>query len=628
VARTLLILLTLCLLPVAAFAVDSIRVATIGTDEIRPGMKGYGLTVFRGTRPERFDVEVIDVLHNFRPDQDLILIRTAHPVFERATVVAGMSGSPIYLDGKLAGAYAYGWMYGKEPVAGVTPIANMLVELERPLDPAIWRALSTLPDVSAGPKASKPDRRRIAGLPPFLGQKRLGAFGELRQHAARLGIGDRSRPDATPGFRPVATPVMMGGFDRSVIDAVGAELEQFGLVPLQAGGGRSGRRTGKKSRPPRYVHGSAVGVQLIRGDINATATGTVTHVSKRRLVAFGHPLMNAGQTALPATTARVLHVLASDRRSFKISEPISPLGTLVHDRQSAIVVDTGLKADTVPVTIRVDGVKGAPRTEWKVEVASNRLLTPILTYVSIANAVRATASDRSHAIFTANSRVAVEGHGTIAVADVGYTSVGVGTGRALRGLRLFDVLGASYGNPFEETRVRSVEVDLSLRYARDVVEIVDAMVAQKEVDPGRPVNVYVTLRRQGEPVEVRIVEVPIPPSAAGSGVELSLRPGDDVRIEHPRPESLSDLFEIVKSGYPSTSLVISTKLPSQGLKMFGHVVHGLPPSVLDSLQLANQGEPAKPFATYRHTVVPLGRVVAGSTTLKLKVRETPREQGP
>jgi len=146
----------------------------IHVDEIRPGMKGYGLSVLRGTEPERFDVEVIDVLHNFRPNQDLILIRTPHPLLDRARGVAGMSGSPIYLDGRLAGAYAYGWSYGTDPVVGVTPIANMLAELRRPVNLEMFPGAMPLPSQPRAESTRRPpSKERLAGLPPYEGEHRV-----------------------------------------------------------------------------------------------------------------------------------------------------------------------------------------------------------------------------------------------------------------------------------------------------------------------------------------------------------------------------------------------------------------------------------------------------------------------
>jgi hypothetical protein len=616
------------LLFAAVVALGKGRSDIIDIDEIHPGMRGYGLTVFRGTEPERFEVEVIDVLHNFRPSQDLILIRCEHPVLNRATTVAGMSGSPIYLEGRLAGAYAYGWLFGKEPVAGVTPAANMLAELNRPIDPNIWRVLGNLPKIKSSQSHQKQStgNDRLAGLPPYWGIERLGALGTLRRHAERVGVLSKSAQNDANGLVPVATPLLISGVADPVVDTLNQELDRFGLVALQAGSGQQKPSKASPSETTRFVNGGAIGVQLIRGDISVTAIGTVTHVAENRLVAFGHPMMDLGQVAWPTTTARVLHVLASEQRSFKIAEAVTPLGTLIHDRQSAIVVDTKANADTIPVAVHVRGIKEAPRTQWNMEVVSHRLVTPVLTFTAIANAVMATSSDRSHAVFKAKSRVEIEGHGAFTVEDIGYTPVGISDSMALSNLRLFDLIDVAYGNPFEEARITGIDVDIEVSFVRDIVTIVDASVPFGEVDPGSTIDISVTLREFGKPERVRTLPITIPYSAAGQEIELAVQPGDEVAIEQPKPENLSNLINAVLAGYPSTSLVVSAKLPSQGLKMFGHVVRQLPGSAYDTLQLVNQSEHGDSFATYRRQVVPLGKVITGSARLKLKVRDMARNQ--
>jgi len=193
-------------------------------------------------------------------------------------------------------------------------------------------------------------------------------------------------------------------------------------------------------------------------------------------------------------------------------------------------------------------------------------------------------------------------------------------------LRLFDLMDAAYGNPFEESRITAIEVDLKLRFVRDVVTIVDVSVPCEEVDPGSRVDLFVTLRRFGKPESIRTVPVIIPHSAAGEEIELLVEPGDQVAIEQPKPDNLSQLLAMVLEGYPSTAMVVSTKLPSPGLKLRGHVVRQLPGSAYDTLQLVNQSEQAVSFTTYRHKLVPLGQVVIGSARLKLKVREMARNR--
>lgn len=607
---------------VAAVAVGQAgRSTTIGVDEIRPGMRGYGLTVFRGTTPERFDVEVIDVLHNFRPDMDLILVRTDHPILDHASTVAGMSGSPIYLDGRLAGAYAYGWPFGKDPVAGVTPIASMLHEMRRPVRPTSFPGAEALPGARRPVARSAPlgPTPRLAGLPHYRGgsSEPWSALDSLQAHGAASG--QLQRVTDPRGMQRASTPLMLGGFTDRAANQLGDLLEPFGFVPLQAGGGAS--ETGPADR---FVDGGAIGVQLIRGDVSATAVGTITHVGRRRLVAFGHPMMNAGEVGLPTSTARVLHILASESRSFKIAEALAPRGTLVHDRQSSIVVDTELEAQTVPVTLRIHGIDGAPREEWRMEVVSHRVLTPILAFAAIANAVEATASDQTDVIFTADMKVDLEGHGVVELTDRGYMGNGPNDARTLSQLRMFELMEIAYGNPFEESRVRSAEIDLRVRFARDVYEIVEASVAGREVDPGSTVNVNVVTRRFGEARQTRVVPVRIPTHAAGEEIELLIEPGNDVELEEPEAHDMDDMVRNVRRRQPATSLVVSTKMPTRGLRFEGHVVTDLPPSALDALQLVNDSGRGRPFVTHDRQVVDVGEVLDGSARIRLQVRETPR----
>ena len=232
----------------------------IHVDEIQPGMRGYGLSVLRGTAPERFDVEVIDVLHNFRPNQDLILIRTPHPLLDRARGVAGMSGSPIYLDGRLAGAYAYGWSYGKDPVVGVTPIRNMLDELKRPVRLDMFpgaRPLST--KAQAARREQGAPNQRLAGLPPYRGGEDVHALSTL--HSLREKYA-RSAPPG--GLGRASTPVMLGGFTDSVAHMLAEELEPLGFVATQSSTGGSSR-----GGPTKFEPGGAIAVELAAGSLGA-----------------------------------------------------------------------------------------------------------------------------------------------------------------------------------------------------------------------------------------------------------------------------------------------------------------------------------------------------------------------
>ena len=590
----------------------------IHVDEIRPGMKGYGLSVLRGTEPERFDVEVIDVLHQFRPNQDLILIRTPHPLLDRARGVAGMSGSPIYLDGRLAGAYAYGWSYGVDPVVGVTPIANMLAELKRPVRLDMFPGAKPLPGrPSAKLDRHRPSKERLAGLPSYRGEHEVSALSTLRALQEK-----KARTSGPLGLHQASTPLMLGGLDDAIAQMIAKELEPLGFVATQAGTG--GSSTGG---PRQFEPGGAVAVQLARGDIAMTGVGTITYVGKGgRTLAFGHPMMEAGATGLPTATARVVHVLVSEARSFKIAEAGRSLGALVQDRQPAIVIDPDIQAASIPIRVKVNGAEGAPKTEWNVEVASHRVLTPGIVFAVIANAVKSTASDATDVIFRAKSQIGIEGHGIVSLEEQGFSPMGAASAAVFSQLRMFGLMEAAFANPFEVSRVTSIDLELDLELSRDVFQIADASVAYDEVDPGEEVTIYVKLRRVDQPDTLRAVKVRVPEAAAGKTVRVAILPGNKVAVEQPRARSLGDLIEQANRRYAATSMVVALQMPTRGLRFEGHVVDSLPASALNSLQFVSSTEDSRPFVTQSRTDIKMPQVVVGGTNLALRVREVARGQ--
>ena len=586
--------------------------ATMTTAEIRPGMRGYGLSVFRGTEPERFDVEVIDVLENFRPDQDLVLIKTPHPLLDHAGSVAGMSGSPIYINDRLVGAYAYGWAFGKDPIAGVTPIANMLRELGRPLKESSPLG-SPVPSASKG----KSIRSTRADLRDFHAGERRDAFWALSHLPERGRSGER--------FRPAATPLLVGGLPGQVAELLRERFAPLGLEVLEAAGAASAASTrAKLPRASSYANGGSIAVCLLRGDVQATAVGTVTYVDGKRAVAFGHPMLEVGELALPTATSRVLHILASERSSFKIAEALEPLGALVHDRQSAVVIDTTAKAHTIPIDIRLRGIHDQQRAHWRVEAADHRLLTPALVMTAIASAVGASINDTTDMMFRGESVVTLKKHGPQRVIDEGFTSMGIGQPMALSHLRLFDLLSVAYDNPFASDQIERIDVTLDVRFGHDVTEIVGAQLTRDELDPGEPARLVLTLRPYAGPLQQRVLEVPLPETLAGEHLELEVLAGDRVQLEQPLPQSLGDILSIVRAGLPSTSLAVTIQRKSRGLSLAGHVVQDLPSSALDALATAHDTTKSASFAMERRLVVPLGRVLVGSAKLGLDVRREKR----
>jgi hypothetical protein len=583
------------------------RPDTLPVSQIHRGMKGYGLTVFEGTRPERFDVEVIDVLKNFRPRQDLILIKTKHPRLEIAKVVAGMSGSPVYLDNKMIGAYAYGWSFGSEPVAGVTPIENMLEDLVRPLPDKIFGwPLRPSPPSSAVPHAMN-DAGRFRG-----------ARYDLKEHASALA--QRHAPAGAVTAAPVATPLLVGGMSNGAIALARDLLSPLGIEPLQAGGGGAQ----DPAAPKRYEDGGAVGVQLIRGDMSAMGLGTVTRVEGDKLVAFGHPMMEAGVTALPTCIGKVLWFLASDQRSFKIGMGVRDVGALVQDRQASITISHSAQAPVVPLKVAIKGMPGLPGSNWSFEIAHEKFMTPSFMAVAIGSALQAVANERQDVSWTAVSKLRIKGYGEIRLEDYGVAIGGTPEAGEFARSNLVRAVGSVLNNPWQPALLEAAEIEIELHYARDILRLRGAELLEPEIDAGKPARIRVTLVPYSGPEITRVLSVELPRHLAGQTVSLDIAPGYAEEREVAAPDSLKDMIaNFVNPIYPPKSLVVSFDSGS-GLAFRGRVAKNLPPGAVDVIRPTTSSIGPDSVESSVRAVTSIGQFVVGRDRVSVTIRPTLR----
>ncbi|HEY3595512.1 MAG TPA: hypothetical protein VGL13_16605, partial [Polyangiaceae bacterium] len=577
---------------------------------IKPGMKGYGLTVFSGTEPERFDVEVIGTIRNFRPHQDLVLVKTSHPRLEVAKVVAGMSGSPVFLDGRMIGAYAYGWQFGAEPIAGVTPIQSMLDELARPLP-----VMSPLPiPPSAGNRPAK-----MSALSPLDSGRFMGPEYDLRAHARQLAARIDSAPaSGAPKLMPVATPLLLGGLSDGMLKVARELLEPLGLDPVQGGG--AGDEVDPNA-PPRYVNGGAIGVQMVRGDISAMGLGTVTRVEGDKLVAFGHPMMEGGVSETPTAIAKVLWVLASQQRSFKLGEAVRPLGALVNDRQAAIVVDSKAPAPTFPCTLDIEGVAGAPHRSWSFTIAHDKFMSPSFVALAVGSAIEATTSERRDVSWRATTEIAISGYGTLTVDDAGIAVGGMPDSEDWTRSRAVHAIGTLLNNPWQAARVDRVTTKLSVRFERDLYRLRGVDAVNDVIDAGQPARLRLHLVPFAGPEEQKIIEVHVPASLAGHDVDIDISPGYMEAPDLPSPEGFADLLaNLARQSYPVDSIVASVRLPEHGVAFHGQVATRLPPSALDVLRPASDTAAPEPFVSHLREPIPLHRLLDGKDHVRVHVR--------
>ncbi len=585
----------------------------MGIADVRRGMKGYGLTVFEGTRPERFDVEVIDVLKNFRPKQEVVLIKTKHPRLDIAKVVAGMSGSPIYIGGKMIGAYAYGWTFGSEPVAGVTPIRTMLDELELPLPDTIngW-PLKVLP--GKGKRVASAAR---GGAGRFQGE--LGRY-DVKEHAMEL-----ARATAFTGpsaVRPVATPLLVGGLTPGAIKLASELVAPLGLEPLQAGGGST---QPEPDAPKRFEDGGAIGVELIRGDMSAMGLGTVTRVDGDRLVAFGHPMMEAGVTALPTAIGRVLWVLASEQRSFKIGMPVRSMGALVNDRVASIVVSQSTKAPVVPVKMQIHGVPGMPLSSWSFEIAHERFLTPSFLAVALGSGLQSVANEQQDVSWAVHSRLRLRGFGEIQLEDFGVAIGGTPDAGEFARSNLVRAVGALLNNPWQSVLVDGIDVSVDLHYARDLYRLRGAELLATELDAGQPARIRLTLVPFAGPVIQKTLSVPLPAYLAGRTVTLEIAPGYTEEKDKAAPDSLAELIENLQDPvYPPRSVVVSYASQQATVTHRGRIARDLPVGAADSLRPTSSTVAPDAYATNVREAFPLGQFLVGRDRVTVSIREIMR----
>jgi hypothetical protein len=603
----------------SALAADNPQI--IPVRQIQPGMTGYGLTVFKGTRPERFAVRCIGVLRNFLPQMDIILIESDDPRLVHSGIAAGMSGSPIYFDGKLAGALAYGWRFGKDPVAGVTPIENMLAELRRPLRGRahIQMAQAELP-APADAAGEPPHDRFVAPLPRREILRALASGQPASEPVSDPGLRRLSPAGLLPEPRLVraSVPLSVAGLSDRAIDGLRDVLSPYQMTPLQAGGAGVANAKG----PDHFEPGGALGVQLIRGDISATGVGTVTHVEGSKVAAFGHPMMGAGEIYLPLCTAEVVTILSSLMSSFKMATPIANLGSLVLDREPGIVGDVREQAATVPVQVTVRTPGHADRV-ISTEVASHRFLTPMLAASVAASAVQTVAPDLSDAMVQVQSRLNVRGFEPLMQTDTMFSTEGL-TPKMLQASSGMRQLQELLFNSFGPTRVERLDLTLQVEYRSELAEIVGVSLVSDELEPDTRPSLYVTLRPYNGTPMVRAVPFEVPRWLAGQTIKIEASAGNLVKPESAPPESLSELVENLRKGYAAQKLVVTITSTDEGVSHRGHLIPSLPASVIATLRpgsTTRRGEVQKRLARF---ALDMGTILVGSKELTVQVKDDPR----
>jgi hypothetical protein len=442
----------------------------------------------------------------------------------------------------------------------------------------------------------------------------------VREHAAEVA---RTTYEASPTpVRPVATPLLVGGLTSGAIRLASDLLTPLGLEPLQAGGGGGAP---EPDAPKQFEDGGAIGVELIRGDMSATGLGTVTRVEGDKLVAFGHPMMEAGNTVLPTAIGKVLWVLASEQRSFKIGAPVRSMGALVNDRVASIVVSQSTKAPVIPVKMAIHGVPGVPLSTWNFEVAHERFLTPSFLAVALGSGLQSVANEQQDVSWSATSKLKIKDYGEITLRDFGVAMGGTPDAGEFARSNLVRAAGAILNNPWQSARLESVEMEVDLHYARELYRLRGAELLASELDAGEPARIRLTLAPFSGPTIQKTVSVPLPAYLAGRTLTLEVSPGYTEEKDKAAPDSLADLIHNFEDPIqPPKSIVVSYASPDATVTHKGRIAADLPMGALDTLRPTTTSIAPDAYTTTVRQSFPLAQYLVGRDHVNVTIRPVVR----
>jgi hypothetical protein len=546
-------------------------------EEIKPGMVGVSRTIFEGTEMTDFKVHILGVLKNVQaPQRNLILARLEGGPLAETGVIAGMSGSPVYIDGRLIGAVAYSiGAFPKEPIAGITPIAEMIAATSD------TRGRRTASNRSGEARIDLPVTPETLAAAIRATYARIGTFADRPSDVQSLGLPAAAGAHMGALLRPIATPLVMSGMSPAAADLVGSMFRDAGFTPVLSGATGAGAPASDEPLRP----GDPVGVSLLSGDGSMGATGTVTHVDGTRVYAFGHPFFNFGPTAFPMTRAHVYASLPSLMSSFKIATMGDVIGTVQQDRATAIAGTLGAGPAMIPVTITLDSGRSTART-FRYQTAVDELFTPLLTYVSIFNTLGNYERQYGDMTYTVKGKATFDKH-----ADLAYEDIFTGDNTiASAAAYVAGPITMLLGNDVEPVNLKSVE--LSITAAEEARSATIERVWLDEVRPraGRTVALKVLTRNYRGAEKISTIPIEIPANASGQltvmvtdGKQLNQIEQRELRRSL-QPQSVAQMIKALNQTHRNNRVYVRLLTGTPGAVVNGEALTSLPPSVLSVLE--------------------------------------------
>jgi hypothetical protein len=594
--------------------------------DVKAGMKGFGLTVFTGSKIEKFDVEVIDVLKNFNPQHDVVLIRCLGPYMDHVGSVEGMSGSPIYLydesgKAKLIGAFAYGWPLAKDPVAGVQPIEYMLAL------PDNMQANSE--DTAQGDKSSPAGRpistQNQAAIPQnhphwSLDDVSVRPWGGAARRPSNLNFTDAH--GNTIRLQPLATPLMTGGLSRAVLRQLEPLFQGDQLIPMQAGG--TGTETDANAVVPKFQPGSVLAVPLLTGDADMTAIGTCTDVIGNRIFGFGHAFNGEGRIALPMGTGSISTVVANLEASFKLGTLSKATGTLTTDQTVGVAGTIGVIPPMVPIELHIVYADGSIDQTYHFSAAIHPKFTPMVIPAALGAALT---GDKDLPEFnTLNYHLNLQfANGQNVTMD--NTSVEDGAADIASDLNL--LLTAAMENPFGRVQPTKLTGTINVSNQAKSAHILTIMVPRSKYEPGETVKAFITYEPFRAEEASMAVDLDLPRDLPNGTYQLAVTDSDqyfmDERQANPfkfSADNVTEMFDVLKDvvAIKHNALYLRLVRRPDGVAVGRTAMPRLPSSRRLVLTDAGRSDTV-PFISSTVKVVPTDLVMSGSAVFSIVIEK-------
>ncbi|HEX7316750.1 MAG TPA: hypothetical protein VF297_22810 [Pyrinomonadaceae bacterium] len=545
-------------------------------EDVRTGQKGVARTVFAGAVPEEFGLEVLGVLPGFpAPRKSVIIAKLTGAQVERTSVFAGMSGSPVYIDGKLVGAIAYAFPFAKEPIAGITPIKQMIEMFEQG-------------------RQSSEGRDQMG----FLREPRAVSYSQLtgvdwksQLPGAQAGGVNFVAPVASGSplaallgqqFAPIATPLVFNGFSPQAVAQFSPQLQSQGLMPVAGIGGSSAITPLGKVTEQTLAPGTSVSVELVRGDYSVAASGTVTHRDGERVYAFGHPFLSLGSSDMPMSESKVVTVIPNTLNSFKLATAGQMVGSISQDRSTGIFGRLGHAPKMVPVTINLHTSRDHVET-FRYEVANDEFLTPLLLNMTVYSTLTSSERSLGDSTVSVRGKIEVKGQEPILL-ERRFSMQGAGISAAGS---VAGPVQALMSSGFEGVELGPITLDLAATDVRRVATLDRISLDRNEVRSGETVEVQAYVRTESGKQFVQRIPVQIPADVPPG--QLVLFVGDGGTLQQASasqsfvPQDLGQLVGAINKMKKNDRLYVKLFRITTGAVIGTDEMPNLPPSFVATL---------------------------------------------